>query len=143
MQKFRLGFLAAALACAVLIPPAHAETALERIRKTNTLHCGYVSYAPALIKDLKTGLWSGFDYDVVKAVSERLLLKAEYAAETGWATVPADLDARKFDMLCSTYWIHPQAAKFMLFSRPVYFQPVFVVARADDPRFDGGAGRYE
>ncbi len=115
---------------------AQAATALDRIKATNTINCGYVSYAPALVKDVKNGQWSGYDYDVAQAVANRLGLTAKHIAETGWATVTTDLDTHKFDMLCSSYWVNPKDAKFILFSRPIYYQPVFVVARAADKRFD-------
>lgn len=118
-----------------LVASAHAEPALTRVNKSNTLRCGYVTYPPALMKDLKTGEWSGFDYDIVNAVVDRLQLKLDYTTETGWATVVPDLKAKKFDMLCSGYWVHPNVGKYALFSRPAFFQPVFVVARADDARF--------
>lgn len=118
-----------------LSAPARAEPALTQVNKTNTIRCGYVEYAPALVKDLKTGEWSGFDYDVMKAVADRLQLKVEYTAVTGWGTVVADVAAGKFDMLCNGLWIHPNIGKFALFSRPEFYQPVFVVARVDDKRF--------
>lgn len=114
----------------------HAEPNLNRVNKTNTLRCGYVPYPPSLTKDMKTGEWSGFDYEIVKTIADRLQLDVEYAVETGWATVVPDLKSKKFDMLCSGYWVHPNVGKFALFSRPAFFQPVFVVARADDQRFN-------
>lgn len=115
---------------------AHAGAALDRVKESNTIHCGYVTYEPALFKDFKTKEFSGFDYDIVKAIADRLLLKVDYTTPTGWATVPPDLEAQKFDMLCSTEWVNPKAAKYMLYSRPVFFQPIFIVARANDARFD-------
>lgn len=109
--------------------------ALERVNKTNTIRCGYVEYVPALVKNLETDEWSGFDYDILQAVAGRLELKAEHTTATGWATVVADLNAHKMDMLCSGFWVHPNVGKFALFSRPVFYQPVFVVAREGDVRF--------
>jgi ABC-type amino acid transport substrate-binding protein len=115
---------------------AQAEPAINQVNKTNSLRCGYVQYNPALTRDFQTKEWKGFDYEIVKAVADRLELKVDYSVETGWATVVADLNARKFDMLCSAFWVHPNVGKYALFSRPAFFQPVFVVARADDKRFE-------
>jgi len=130
-------FLAACVFLALLCSSAFAEPNLTRVNKTNTLRCGYVPYPPSLIKDIKTNAWSGFDYDIVKVIADRLQLNVEYAVETGWATVVPDLNAKKFDMLCSGYWVHPNVGKYALFSRPAFFQPVFVVARTNDTRFEG------
>jgi ABC-type amino acid transport substrate-binding protein len=108
---------------------------LDNVLKTNTINCGYVPYAPAMMKNLKTNQWEGFDYEVMQAVVGRLLLKTNYSTTTGWSTIPTDLNMGKFDMLCSGYWVNPKTAKFVLFSRPFYFQPVYLVARANDTRF--------
>jgi ABC-type amino acid transport substrate-binding protein len=118
---------------------AHAETVMDRVNKTNAIRCGYVEYSPALVKDLKTGQWHGFDYEIIKAIGDRLQLKIDYTAPTGWGTVVTDLNAKKFDMLCSGFWVHPNVGKFALFTRPAFYQPVFVVARADDTRFNKDA----
>ncbi len=117
------------------LPPAVASSALTRVNETKTLRCGYVEYLPALTRNFKTEQWEGFDYDIVQAVADRLQLSVEYTTPTGWATVVADLNADKFDMLCSGFWVHPNVGKFALFSRPSFYQPVFIVARADDNRF--------
>ncbi len=132
--------LAAVLGFLLLsVHPASARTSgMDHVNASNHLRCGYITYEPALTKDLKTGAWRGFDYDIVRAIANRLELQADYTAETGWATVVADLNAGKFDMLCNTFWVHPNVAKFALFSRPAFFQPVFVVARAGDNRFASG-----
>jgi len=130
-------FILTALLILTALPAFAAGPAIDRVNGSNSLRCGYVEYEPALSKDLKTGQWHGFDYDIVQAITNRLDLKTEYAAATGWGTVAADLNAGKFDMLCSTFWVHPNVAKFALFSRPAYFQPVFLVVRTNDSRFGG------
>lgn len=124
-----------AIALCMAVSAVQAEPLLNRVNKTNTIRCGYVEYAPALVKDMKTNTWSGFDYDILKAIGDRLQLKVEHTTATGWATVVSDLHAGKFDMLCSGFWVHPNVGKFALFSRPILYQPVFVVARVDDKRF--------
>jgi ABC-type amino acid transport substrate-binding protein len=90
------------------------------------------------VKDLKTNEWSGFNYDVLKQVTERLELNLVFSQPTGWGMVTADLLARKFDVMCTGYWVHPHMAKYVLFSRPFAFQPVFLAVRADDQRFKVG-----
>ena len=132
-MKYRFSLFMMAFFCFSAV--AHAQPALERVNQSQTIRCGYVEYSPALMKDLNTGQWSGFDYDILKAIGSRLQLNVAHTAATGWATVVADLDAGKFDMLCSGFWVHPNVGKFALFSRPAFFQPVFIVARATDDRF--------
>ncbi len=112
-----------------------AEPAIKSINKNNTINCGYVEYVPSLIKDLNTGSWSGFDYEIMQAIGKRLEIKVEHSVSTGWATIVTDLNARKFDMLCNGFWVHPNVGKFALFSTPIFYQPVFIVARKNDKRF--------
>ena len=119
--------------------PARAAPAITRINAGKSLRCGYVEYEPALTRDLKTGAWRGFDYDIVQALADRLQIKAEFTAVSSWATLAADLNAGKFDMLCSGDWIDPSVSRFALFSRPIFFQPTFIVARTGDARFGDAA----
>ncbi len=115
---------------------AAPETSLDRMERSHTLSCGYIEYVPALSKDMKTGEWSGFNADILKQVASRLELKLDFAQPTGWATVVPDLMTKKFDMMCTGYWVHPNMAKHVLFSRPFAYQPVFIAARIDDDRFN-------
>src|SRR5689334_8493641 len=89
--------------------PAYAQPAIDHVNSTNTVRCGYVEYNPGLVKDLQTSRWTRYDYEITKAVGERLQLKVDYTAPTGWATVVPDLKTGKFDVLCSGFWVHPFA----------------------------------
>ena len=114
---------------------AWAAENFSRVKASGTIRCGYVEYHPALTRDATTGAWHGFNADILAAVSARLELKTDLNVPTGWATVVPDLESGKYDMLCSGFWVHPNVGKYVLFSRPFMYQPVFVVARADDARF--------
>ncbi|NTU76233.1 MAG: transporter substrate-binding domain-containing protein [Alphaproteobacteria bacterium] len=116
------------------------ETAYERIIRTQTLRCGYVPFVPNLVKDLNTGKFSGIDYDVAEALGRKLGLKVVWAEEVGWATVVPGLKAGKYDALCNAAWYNPMEGKEAYFSRPYYYQPLFIAVRADDTRFDSSAG---
>lgn len=113
----------------------NTKPTLARVNQSRIIRGGYVQYEPALVQDMKTGQWRGFDYEIINAVADRLELKAELSQPTGWASVMADLNADKIDMLCSGFWVHPNVAKYGLFSRPFFYQPVFIVAREGDARF--------
>lgn len=127
-------FALAMLAVLAVTRAASAAPMLPQVDKTGTIRCGYIEYVPALSKNLETGQFEGFDYDMVQAIASRLGLKVEYTAPTGWGNVAADLRAGKYDMLCSGFWVHANMGKYVLFSRPFFYQPVFVVGRKDDTR---------
>jgi len=130
MKKLIFAFL-------VILPiSAQANDTMDRIVKDGTIRCGYVSFEPGMRKDPATGKFSGYDYDVMQAVANRLDVKATYPVETGWGTFTADLQSKKFDMLCDGDWVNPKIAKFALFSRPLHFEAIYLIVRADDKRFD-------
>lgn len=116
---------------------AHAGPATDKAQIGKTLNCGYVPYEPALVKDAKTDTWSGFDADFIKAAAARMHVTTQFASETNWGQLFEDLKARKFDMLCSTSWVNAEKAKYALYTKPLYYQPVLMIVRADDKRFDG------
>ncbi len=112
------------------------ETAYARVVRTQTLRCGYIPFVPNLVKDLNTGAISGLDHDITEALGKKLGLKIVWEKESGWGTMVSDLQTRKFDALCNADWVSPNVAKEALYTRPYYYQPLFVVAQATDKRFD-------
>ncbi len=115
---------------------AHADPVMDRINASGKIRCGYVSYAPASLKDTVTGKVSGYTVDLVEQAARRMGLEVEWTYETNWPTLPADLMADKFDLGCVTYWSNPRASRQMLSTNPIFYQPVFFITRADDTRFD-------
>lgn len=120
---------------------AFADPVMDRINKSGTIRCGYVSYSPASVKDAATGEMKGYTVDIVEEAARRMGLKIEWTYETNWPVMAADLQADKFDLGCVAYWSNPRIARQMLASDPLFYQPVFFIARADDPRFDGNSGK--
>ncbi|HOO50986.1 MAG TPA: hypothetical protein PLK94_06835, partial [Alphaproteobacteria bacterium] len=59
------------------------ETAYERVIRTGTLRCGYLTYPPLLMKDLKTGEMSGVAHDIMTEIGKRLSLDIEWTEEVG------------------------------------------------------------
>lgn len=120
----------------ILSSPIQASDTMARIMKDGVIRCGYVVFEPGMRKDTASGKLSGHDHDVMAAVAQRLDLKVAYAAEAGWGTFTADLQTKKYDALCSASWVNPKIGKFVLFSRPLHFESLYLIARADDTRFD-------
>ncbi len=120
----------------VLSSSVSAGEIFDSVKNTGKLRCAYITFYPALVKNPNTGELTGYDYDIMNAVADRLQLDVEFSLPTGWGTFTTDLEMGKADMLCTSYWINPKIAKFSIFARPHYYQPVFIVARANDTRFD-------
>ena len=112
------------------------ESAFDRVTRTKTLRCGYLIYSPLLIKDPKTGAFSGIVYDLTELLGRKLGLKVEWVQETSWGTAAQDLDSRRFDMVCSGFWVNSLMAGAYGYTKPLFYQPMWPIVRADDTRFD-------
>lgn len=112
------------------------DAAFERIMQTNTLRCGYGIWAPGLVKDPKTGKFSGIFYDYMQAIGEHTGLKIEWIEEVGWGDFPTALNSGRIDAMCFGAWPKATTAREVLFTEPVYFLPVNAYVRSDDKRFD-------
>lgn len=113
-----------------------ANTAFERVMQTRTLRCGYVVYYPGLVKDVNTGKFSGFDYDIVTSIAQNLNIKVEWTEEVGWANALEGFRTNRYDALCVGMWTKPVYSQHALYVKPNFYQPIFGVSRIDDMRFD-------
>lgn len=116
--------------------PIAKESTYERVMRTQTIRCGYIAWAPLLIKDPNSGQLSGVFYDYTEALGKALNLKIEWAEELGWGEFPTALDSGRIDALCSGGWANSARARVIDFVRPIIYQPMYAYARIDDKRFD-------
>lgn len=112
------------------------ESTYDRVMRTGTIRCGYALWNPVLIKDIKTGNFSGFSYDLMNEVAKRLSLKIEWTEESGMDTILTGMSSGRYDMVCFPLYMNSIRAKVAYFSSPMYYSLLHVVTRADDHRFD-------
>ncbi|MCP5404894.1 MAG: amino acid ABC transporter substrate-binding protein [Pseudomonadaceae bacterium] len=144
MKQMLLALVVAVVASALTVwwlgkgdgPSAQRESAYERVMRTGVLRCGYASIPPALVVEPNTGEISGLDYEVVTALAAKLGLSVEWVEETGFGMTPLGLNGGKFDMFCTGNWIDSRKAKQVFATLPYYYNPVMVLVRVDDHRFD-------
>ncbi len=112
------------------------ETTFERIRRTGVIRCGYIVFAPYLLKDPNNGQMSGVAYEIMQAVAKELSVKIEWTEETGWGTFHEGLNGNRFDLMCVPVWETGDRTHAALLTKPVYYNAMYAFARADDNRFD-------
>jgi ABC-type amino acid transport substrate-binding protein len=113
------------------------ETAYERVMRTNTLRCGYISWPPYVEKDIKTGKMSGMNVDFANKVAENLNIKIDWALEVTPGQQVEALKAGKIDVMCGAEGpMYPNTVRFLQYSIPFTYVPFFFYVRADDHRFD-------
>ncbi len=112
------------------------ETAFDRVIRTGTLKCGYATWPPSIVKDPNTGEMSGYSYDVMNAVGEKLGLEVEWAEETGWGIAEQGLVSGRYDVMCADVCLDAPRTRTVWYSRPFIHIPNFIFVRSDDTRFD-------
>jgi ABC-type amino acid transport substrate-binding protein len=117
--------------------PAH-ESAYERIMRTKTLRCGYVTYPPIVMRDPNNGKLNGLVVDVMEEIGHLLGVKIDWAEEVTFGTTVAGLQAGRYDAMCIGFWRSTHEGKFVAFTVPFFYSQIGAYVRADEHRFDKG-----
>lgn len=129
--------LTLALLALTVSVPAHAETAYERVVKTNTLRCGYILWPTSIDKDPNTGAFSGMNYEFVEAMGKKLDLKIDWAMEVISGQQVEALRTGKIDAVCASEGpLVLSTAKQLAYTDAIMWSPFFAHVRSDDRRFD-------
>jgi ABC-type amino acid transport substrate-binding protein len=125
-------------------PPVAAESAYDRVMRTKTLRCGYVVYAPTVIKDANSGAMSGIMHDIIEGIAKRLEIKVDWVEEATWATYMEGLYTGRYDIVCAAAWANnlgewPKSETV----GPLFYSGINVWVRADDDRFDEDVSKID
>ena len=101
----------------------------------DTLQIGYIIYPPSLEKDPTTGQFSGFSYDIVEAVANKLELNTEWVEEVGWGTAIEGLKTQRYDVLGTQMWPTEARKKQVLFTIAPIDSISYAYVRKGDTRF--------
>lgn len=115
--------------------PSH-ETAYDRVMKTRVLRCGYVLYAPAVMKDPNTGALSGIIHDITELMAKRIGLKVEWTEEVTFGTMIEGLKVGRYDALCLNGWNSGGYSPFLSQTIPLYYSVIDAYTYAGNERFD-------
>lgn len=98
--------------------PAWAQdSALKRIENANTLRVGWAVWHPYVFRNPKNNQLEGISYDLVNELGKAMNVKVDWV-EDSWSTLPAGLQANKFE-ITNLMAITPPRAKVVDFSSPV------------------------
>ncbi len=114
---------------------AEPESAYDRVMRTNTLRCAYVTTAPYAYKDLQTGEMAGLSIEIANEVAKALHLTLEWAAEVGFADFAEGFRTGRYDAFCGALTITPPRARVAAFTSPLFYVPYRVYGRKDEQRF--------
>jgi ABC-type amino acid transport substrate-binding protein len=114
------------------------ETALERIKRTGSMKCGYIPWAPYFSIDPNTKEKSGIAHEFMQSLGRELDIKIEWAEETGYGNFHEGLNSGRYDALCSMVFESGQRAKIALLTDSLFDNGLYAFGRADDARLAEG-----
>lgn len=120
MKRVLSGITAVLIAGFVGMGPGDANAqsaAVKRIDSQKTLRVGWAVWHPYVFRNPKTNQLEGISYDLVQEMGKAMGVKVEWV-EDNWSTLPAGLQAHKFE-ITNLMAITPPRAAVVGFSAPV------------------------
>ncbi|WP_211241040.1 ABC transporter permease subunit [Pseudonocardia spinosispora] len=109
-----------------------AEGGSDRVTSAGVLRVGTEgTYAPFSFHDGTTGVLSGYDVDVARAVGDKLGVRTEFV-ETPWDSIFAALESDRFDVVANQVTITPERQQKYDLSKPYAVGEGVIVTRAND-----------
>ena len=121
---------------AALSPVSKKETLFEKLQRTKTLRCAYISWTKSYFaKDPNTGQFEGIGYDLAEATAKVLGVKIDWVEEVGIGTMYEGLKTGRYDAICTPIWIDATVTAHGLPTVPAGLSPAYAYARADNEKF--------
>ena len=128
--------IAAGLGGALLAQPAAqaAETSIwQDVQKAGVLRCGAAVAAPYVMRDAKTGDYSGYFVDLCRDFGEKVLKVKVAFVDTNWDNLVAGLQSSKWDLAMALNQT-PERALAVGFSVPATDYQVSLLVNKDNPK---------
>lgn len=103
--------------CVIVLAPASAETALERIKREGVVRMAFTNESPFSFKQPDDSL-AGVDYDVALLIFKRLGVNKVDGIATKFGSLIPGLKAGQFDVVGAGLYIRPARCKEVAFSEP-------------------------
>lgn len=137
-SKLKLFGAAATLYAVALAHPATAqetEDLWSDVQERGTLRVGVAEAPPLLVRDPKTGDWSGYFLDVMNGFAESIDVEIE-VVETTWGNMVAGLQAGKWD-ISTALNRKPQRALAVNYSIPIWSYEIGLLYDTRNPKISG------
>ncbi|KHK56034.1 amino acid ABC transporter substrate-binding protein [Burkholderia sp. A9] len=137
LSRFTRQIAACTVAAAALVAaaPAHAAgpDAWAAVKKAGVLRCGAAVAPPYVMRDPKTGTYSGFFSDLCRDFGQNVLkVKVEFV-DTSWDNIVAGLQSDKWDLSLALNDT-PEREKAVAFSAPATDYNVSFVYNKNNPK---------
>jgi ABC-type amino acid transport substrate-binding protein len=131
-----LGFIVfMAFAMGQALAESKHESAYDRIMRTRTLKCGYITAPPYFTIDPNTKKMGGIIYDITEEIGKKLSLKVEWVEEVNTGHMFEGFKSGRYDAICQSIAPLPERSLESDFTTPLFYSGTFIYARTDDTRF--------
>lgn len=114
-----------------------SKSLYETVIENGKIKCAYYTWPPYFSKNLQTGEFEGFAYDITEAIADSLKLDVEWVLELNPGDQVTALQTNKADAICAIDGpFKPHTTKDLIYSDPPILVPLYLYARSDDTRFD-------
>lgn len=136
-SSIRNMFLGAAAAAVLMGHPsaqAAEPTLWQNVQKTGVLRCGAAVAAPYVMRDARSGDYSGYFVDLCRDFGEKVLkVKVEFV-DTNWDNLVAGLQGGKWDLAMALNQT-PERAMAVAFTVPATDYQISMLVNKDNPKF--------
>lgn len=113
-----------------------AASVYDRVTKSKTLRCGYMSWPSMVEKDPNTGKMQGMYVDMTEELARGYGWKVQWMEEVPLSDFVTALNTDRIDMMCAPVTPTAQRNQWVYFSRAHVYAPMRAYVRIDDTRFD-------
>jgi len=111
------------------------KSSYDRVMQTGKIRCGYLIWPPGCIKDPNTGKLSGIGIEAFELVAKKLGLSVDWVEEVSMGTMAEGLITGRYELIPTPIWTNANRAKVVIFSRPLYYSPLYIYARSGNIKF--------
>lgn len=138
LSRFTRQAFLCVLAATSMVASTHSYAAdngtWQAVKKAGVLRCGAAVAPPYVMRDPKTGAYSGFFSDLCRDFGEKVLkVKVEFV-DTTWDNIVAGLQSDKWDLSMALNDT-PEREKAISFSAPVTDYNVSFIYNGSNPKF--------
>ena len=126
-MKLRLslisGLVVAIAACGntnSVTPPS----ALDQIRASGEVRCGYIVYSNYITKDPVSGELGGVYFDLLEQIGSNADLEVNWVEEVGYENIFTALESGRIDAFCGGLWPNASRALAGSFSEPAFYSTI-------------------
>lgn len=114
---------------------AEKESAFDRVMRTSVLKCGYVPWPPGFEVDPNTNEVKGAAKELFGSIIKLAGWKAEWV-QVVLGNETMDLENGRIDAMCAAGPWTLSNVRFVDYTTPALYTPIFLYSRADDTRFN-------